>query len=471
MTMHTDVVIIGAGTAGLAAASEVKKQTESFLLIDPGPLGTTCARVGCMPSKLLIEAANAYHCRHRLFDFGIHHAEALTVDMPAVMNRVRQLRDFYVDSTLKAIEQFGDHLLRANAKLQGLNKVQAGDEVIHCDKIIIATGSRPAIPARWQTLKPRLLTSDEVFEQQHFEQRIAVVGLGAIGLELAQALSRLGHEVTAYGSSERLAMLSDDSVNTALLSSLQSEFSIYTGRKVELEACEAGIRIVDEANEQVFGQVIAATGRQPNIDALGLEQLGLSLNEQGMPELDPNTRQVVGCPIFIAGDSSGEDMLLHEAADEGRIAGYNAVSGTIDKFCRRIPMHIVFTDPQIALVGQHRAALPTDSFIQGKADFSKQGRARAAQVNVGLLVIYAEKGTGKLLGAEMAIPAAEHIGHTLALAIQQELTVTEMLAMPIYHPVLEEGMRTALRELQTQLATGQELLLSRCDKLNSEALD
>jgi dihydrolipoamide dehydrogenase len=469
--MHTDVVIIGAGTAGLAAASEVKKQTKAFLLIDPGPLGTTCARNGCMPSKLLIEAANAYHRRHSLSAFGIHHADALTVDMPAVMARVRQLRDFYVDSTLEAIEQYDEHLLRAKATLWGPDKVKADDEVIHCDKVIIATGSRPAIPASWQALKPRLLSSDEVFEQHQFEKRIAVVGLGAIGLELAQALSRLGHQVTAYGSSDRLATLSDDSVNTALLSRLQNEFSIHSGHKVELEACEDGIRVVDEEKGEVFGQVIAATGRQPNVDTLGLETLGVPLNEQGLPEVDPYTLQIVGCPVFIAGDSAGKDMLLHEAADEGRIAGHNAVSSTVDEFCRRTPMHIVFTDPQIALIGQHKTALPADSFVQGSADFSKQGRARAAQVNYGLLMVYADKGTGTLLGAEMAIPAAEHIGHTLALAIQQQLTVTEMLAMPIYHPVLEEGMRTALRELQTQLASGERFTLSRCDKLDSEALD
>lgn len=469
--MHTDVVIIGAGTAGLAAAAEVKKKTKEFLLIDPGPLGTTCARVGCMPSKLLIEAANAYHRRHSFSAFGIQYADALRVDITAVMTRVRELRDFYVDSTLKAIDQYHEHLLKAKATLCGPNKVQAADDLIHCDKVIIATGSRPAIPKSWQALTPRLLTSDEVFEQQRFEKRIAVVGLGAIGLELAQALSRLGHDVTAYGSSDSLAMLSDANVTKALLSQLQKEFSIHLARKVDLEACDDGIRVVEEGEGQAFGQVIAATGRQPNVDGLGLETLDVPLDERGMPEVDPNTQQIVGCPIFIAGDCRGKQMLLHEAADEGRIAGHNAVSNTVDDFCRRTPLQIVFTDPQVVVIGQRKAALSTDSFVEGRADFSQQGRALAAQHNYGLMVVYAEKVMGRLLGAEMAIPAAEHLGHTLALAIEQKLTVTEMLAMPIYHPVLEEGMRTALRELQAQLANGKRFTLSRCDKFDAEALD
>lgn len=469
--MQTDVVIIGAGTAGLAAAREVRKKTRNFLIIDPGPLGTTCARVGCMPSKLLIEAANAYHRRLSFDAFGIKHADKLRVDMPAVMARVRELRDFYVDSTLKATNQFSDKLVAAEACLLGPQRILAGDRVIDCQRVIIATGSRPVMPEPWQQLGDALLTSDTVFEQQHFGHNIAVIGLGAIGLEIAQALSRLGLNVTAFGSQTMLAGLSEQRVNQALMASLQKEFALELGEQAALTKTDTGIRVSCGTHESVFDQVIAAVGRQPNLDNLGLENLELSLDSGGLPKIDPQTLQLGDLPVFIAGDVRGDRMLLHEASDDGRIAGHNAVATSVSAFCRRIPLNIVFCEPEVALVGQQRSQLQRGSFLVGEADFSRQGRARAAQINAGYLVVYADKDSGRLLGAEMAAPSAGHLAHLLGLAIQQQLSVNDMLAMPIYHPVLEEGLRTALRELQSQLPDNGEFTPSRCGNMGAEALD
>lgn len=469
--IRTDVVIIGAGTAGLAAAKEVSKQTGDFLLIDPGPLGTTCARVGCMPSKLLIEAANAYHRRLSFEEFGIRHADRLKVDIAAVMARVRTLRDFFVDSTVEATRRFSKQLLREEARLLGPNRVQAGDKIIDCQKIIIATGSRPIVPDNWQHISEQILTSDNLFEQNGFGERVAVIGLGAIGLEIAQALSRLGVEVTAFGTDKMLAGLSDTKVNTALMSSLKQEFEFRVGEEATLEKSAEGIMVNAGDFSSEFEQVIVAVGRKPNLDNLGLENLGITLDENGLPEVNPHTLQLGDIPVFIAGDVRADTMLLHEAADDGRIAGHNAVAESVSSYCRRTPLSVVFCEPEVAVVGHHAAELEKEDYLAGEVDFSTQGRARAAQTNTGYLRVYADKQSGKLLGAEMAVPDAGHLAHLLALAIQQQLTVTQLLATPIYHPVVEEGMRTALRDLQSKISDNGGFDLSRCEAMDSEALD
>src|SRR5512139_2580304 len=147
-----DVIIIGAGSAGLSALREIKKRTENFLLINDGPWGTTCTRVGCMPSKALIEAANAFHRRMSFDIFGIHGADYLTVDMSHLMQRVRRLRDDFVSSTLKATEALGARAISGHARLLGPNQVLVNDQTLRTKKIIIATGSRPIVPTKWNTL-------------------------------------------------------------------------------------------------------------------------------------------------------------------------------------------------------------------------------------------------------------------------------------------------------------------------------
>jgi dihydrolipoamide dehydrogenase len=159
-------------------------------------------------------------------------------------------------------------------------------------------------------------------------------------------------------------------------------------------------------------------------------------------------------PIFVAGDAAIELPLLHEAADEGRIAGENAAHyPAVYRRARRTGLGIVFSDPQIAIAGRGYNDLTKASidFECGEVSFEDQGRARVIGQNKGLLRVYAERSTGRLLGAEMIGPAAEHIGHLLAWSIQSQLTVIEALQRPFYHPVLEEGLRTALRNLAAAL--------------------
>lgn len=470
MNTPVDVVVIGAGSAGLAAIRQVRKKTDSFVLVNERPYGTTCARVGCMPSKALIEAANAYHARHRAEAFGIRGSAALSIDIPAVLQRVRSLRDRFVSGVLKATESLGERSIAGKARLVGPNTVQVHDQLFEAQSIIIATGSHPVVPDAWRTLGDRLLTTDTFFEQQTLPSSMAVIGLGPLGVEMAQALARLGVEVHAFSNSSRLAGISDPVVSDCLRTALGREMTLNTGHDVELSATRNGVRVQAGPVDLEVEKVLVAIGRQPNLDGIGLSALGLELDERGLPPFDSTTMQITDLPIFIAGDVNASRGLLHEAADEGFIAGINAVSAEVTCFERRTPLAVVFSSPSVAIIGQRHADLDPGEFTTGGVDFSSQGRALTAQRNEGILRVYAARDSGRILGAEMCAPAAEHLAHLVALAIHRGLTASDLLAMPFYHPVLEEGLRTALREI-TRESRLEHSDLAACEGFQIEALD
>jgi dihydrolipoamide dehydrogenase len=427
--MKVDTVIVGAGSAGLSALREVRRYTDDFLLINDGHWSTTCAAAGCMPSKTLIEAANAFHRRHALDAFGVHGADGLRADIPAVLARVQEMRDGFVKGPQSVPGKLGKRAMSGRARLLSPDRIEVNDQEIHARAIILAPGSRPVVPEGWAGFGEGILTTDSLFEQADLPRRIAVIGMGAIGLEMAQSLARLGLEVEGFDAVDGLAGIDD-------------------------------------------AEVLAAMGRRPNIDDLGLETLGVSLDDKGMPEIDPATLRIGNLPVFLVGDANCYRPLVHEAADEGHIAGRMAAPGASGEgLCRRTPLSIVFASPQVARVGPPLSQLGDCDVVSGTADFSNQARARMAQTAAGLLRIHADRDRGRLLAAEMCVPSAEHLAHLLALAVERKMTVADMLAMPFYHPVIEEGLRRALRDLAKDVAGAGGSDLSDCPAIGQDALD
>ena len=474
MDTSLDAIIIGAGSAGLAALREVRKRTEQFLIINDGAYGTTCARVGCMPSKLLIEAANAYHRRHTFEAFGITGSDALAADIPAVLRRVRRLRDDFVAGTVSITDALGARSISGRAQLLSSTQVQANGQTYRAKSIIIAPGSRPILPPAMQALGDRVLTTDTLFEQTTLGPRMAVIGMGPIGIEMAQALGRLGIDVHGYATKDLLGGLSDPEVNAELRQALQADITLHIGAEATLHAVDGGIEVRSGAHRTVVDQVLVAIGRSPNLQGLGLDTLGVALDPRGMPPINPQTMQVGRLPVYLAGDAHNHRPLLHEAADEGHIAGLNAMAPAPQCFERRTPLAIVFSEPSAAVVGLGLSALQKQDglpFVTGSVNFARQGRARAGQRNEGRLSVYADAASGCLLGAEICAPAGEHLAHLLALAVSQKLSVAQVLGMPIYHPVLEEGLRTALRDAVRQLPVASTSDLAHCDAIGAQALD
>lgn len=452
MSKNVDVAIIGAGTAGLNAFSKVRQKTANVILINDGHYGTTCARVGCMPSKVLIEVAKEFSRRQHFADFGIN--GNLTIDRTQVMKHVRKMRDWFVGRVMQNVDKIGEKNLKGRARFIEPQVLEVNGEPIHANKIIIATGSRPILPPKWRELG--VITTDEFFELETLPNSMAIVGLGAIGSELGQALARLGIRVVGVEMQSTVCGLSDPEVNKVAIEELSKDFDVWMESTAELSKVSDGIKVeTTNGHSTTVEMVLASLGRTPNLDNLGLEVLGIK-NNNIKDIINPNTMQLADLPIFIAGDVTSLKPILHEVADEGAIAGYNAVSETIEAFKRRVPLRIAFTDPQTVVVGASLSELKEQNqdIIIGERSFKVQGRTKVMARNHGLLRIYAERQSGRLLGSEMMIPDGEYIGHFLAMAIENNLTVRDVMVTPFYHPTVLEGLDNALNMIAAQLEGG-----------------
>lgn len=465
-----DVAILGAGTAGLGARRAAKAEGKSVVMIDPGPFGTTCARVGCMPSKLLIAAAEAVHHAQKAPIFGVHPGE-IRIDGKAVLGRLRSERDRFVGFVNNVIDEAKEEgeLLVGRGTLTSKNAIRVDGEdgvigEVHFERLVIATGSSPFVPPPFRGVAAQSLTTDDIFEMEDLPESLLVVGLGVIGLELGQAFHRLGVRTTLLGVGGAIGPISDPIILAEAKKVLSQELDIHPSYELKsIEALEdegKGVRIkfVDSGGKErseTFERVLLAAGRKPNMDKLGLESAGIEPVERGRYAIDPRTLQLGEGPVFVAGDVNNLHPLLHEASDDGRIAGRNAARfPDVRAPMRRTPLGIAFTDPQIAIVGTGYRDLESCGAVAGEVDYGDQGRSRVHAMNAGRVRLYADKEHGRLLGGEFFGPRAEHLAHLIAWAVQQSMTVAQALDMPFYHPVVEEGIRTALRDLNANLRVG-----------------
>jgi dihydrolipoamide dehydrogenase len=272
--------------------------------------------------------------------------------------------------------------------------------------------------------------------------------------------------VALFGRSAQLGANRDPDVQAAMQALFNAELDLRLHTEITAASPVAdGVELEwreladDDDNQQPaaikrerFATVLIAAGRRPQLAGLNIDATGLRLDARGIPERDPETTQCGDLPIFMAGDVSAYIPLLHEASDEGRIAGANAIRyPDVKAHIRREPLAITFTHPQAAAVGAHYTELDPSRVVIGQVEFTRQGRALVSGTNQGILRVYADKTDCRLVGAEMLAPQAEHMAHLLAWVIQQNLTLEQILKLPVYHPVLEEGMRAALRDAAKQL--------------------
>jgi dihydrolipoamide dehydrogenase len=455
MTKRVDVAVIGAGHAGLNAIKEIRKVTDDWVLINGGPLGTTCARIGCMPSKVAIHLADTYKMRDKLERYGVSGGDALQLNRPAALEHMRDLRDTFVDLVLaNTTDEMDDqHLIEGYAELLDAQRLRVGEQEIHANAIVVATGARSVVPDAWrEDLADGILTVDNVFEQEELPASVAVIGLGPIGLEIGQALHRLGVAVTGIDHGERVSRIQDPAVNRAAVDIFRREFPLWLGDEPQVTRCDGGFRVRAGGREVVVEKLFLALGRHPNLGRLRLDRLGVPMDAHGVPRCDPKTLRVGRTPVYLAGDAAGGIANLQRAAAQGRIAGWNAVHRRKHRWHAHTPMAIVFSEPNIACVGLDWRDFDEGRMAVAEQRFGPVGRALIMGQNRGLLRVYAERRSGRLLGAAMVGPRCEHLAHLLAWAIEQRLTVERALAMPFYHPVIEEALQDALLELRAALA-------------------
>lgn len=451
--IKVDVAIIGSGTAGLNAMGRVRKAGKSFVLINGGEAGTTCARVGCMPSKVLIQVAEDFHRRGVFKRCGIENFSGMSVNIPDIMEYVQDIRDTFVDRVLShSTDDMGDEFIEQYARFVDLNTLELDDgQRVHADRIVVATGSNPIVPAAWREFGDRVITTDDFFELEDLPESMAVIGLGVIGLELGQSINRLGVKVTGFDMAGTIGNLQDPAVIKSAIDIVSNEMPLQLGYPAEIEEEGDKLKVSAGDTEVVVDKVLVCLGRHPNLSKLGLDTLGIEHNEDGIPCFNPHTMQVADTPIFIAGDVNHDRAILHEAGDEGKIAGFNATQEDPVAFKRKVPLSINFCDPNLAIVGERFHTLDPETTAIGEMPIAPVGRALIMAKNKGMIRLYADKASGRLLGAELCAPKGESLAHLLAWSMQLGMTVGDMLRMPFYHPVMEEALQAALNNLYSKV--------------------
>jgi dihydrolipoamide dehydrogenase len=406
-----------------------------------------------MPSKAMIQVAEDFHRRGVLDRYGVEGHEEMTLDTEEAMEHVRDLRDTFVDRvTSNSTDKMPEEMfIPGYARFVDPHTLEVEGQRIRAEKIVVAVGTRPLVPAPWQAFGDRIVTTDEVFEMESLPESMAVIGLGVIGLEIGQSLARMGVKVSGFDMLDTIGALDDPDVAKVAIEALQRDFPLHLGAAAEITEEDGRLRVTAGEQSVVVDKVLASLGRVPNFDRVAIENAGVELDERGLPSFNPNTMQIGDSHIFLAGDITGDRALLHEAGDEGRIAGYNASSDTVTAFRRKVPLAITFSDPNICHVGARWSQLDPETTAVGTVNFAPVGRALIMGRNRGILKVYADKQSGRLLGSEMACVKGENLAHLLAWCIEQEMTVGRMLQMPFYHPVIEEAMQAALYDCYAKI--------------------
>lgn len=453
--MKYDVIIIGGGTAGLTLYKSLKKESKLVVIIDDKSFTTTCARVGCMPSKLLIAAAESCHAIEKSAAFGID-VTSYKVDSKRVLKRVQDERDRflgYISEDLKDYPQ--EDFINSKAKFISNKELELScGKVLSAEQIVIATGSKTIYPPVFKSGEDRIISSDHVFDLNNLPSSVAVIGAGIIGLEIGQALYRLGVKIKIFNRSESICSIADEKVRDIAKKAFLKELEIHFGS--EVISCEKNanstvkleVQLKSELLKEDFDYIFVAAGRKPHLKDLGLENTDVSVDdlspsfENGYKCLDSSGNET---GIFMIGDASGDVPLLHTAAFDGK-----ALSRILlGKSAYKKPVHlsILFSDPQVMQVGLSLKEIKEKKidFEVSEVSFENQGRSRMFLINQGILRVYFEKPSGLILGAEMCGPDAEYFGHILALAIKNQETRSSLLELPFYHPTVFEALKTVLK--------------------------
>lgn len=454
-----DIIIIGAGTAGISAYKEAVKYTNNILIINEGPWDTTCARVGCMPSKVLISTANRMYDIQNAQKVGLNASVDINTDQ--VMEHVRTLRDRFTKVTLNDVEQWPtEHKISGKARFIDSETIEVNGKQYQSKSFILAVGSTPNYDQTWkQELGDRLITTDQIFELDTLPKSIAVIGSGVIALEIAQAMHRLGVETTIFARSKRIGIFTSSKLQQLAQQELSKELKIlFETLPSAVKSTSNGVILnykIDEKEKSIQAEyMLSATGRSSRLDTLKLDNIDKSFIDIKLLPIDAKTKQLDKYPIFIVGDAYTSTPLQHEAAHEGKKVVYNCLNyPQINSVKTLTPLGIVFSHPEMAIVGQSYKQLKDNGveFVTGEVSYERQGRAIVLGKNKGAIEVYIERETQKLLGAELFTEATEHMAHLLSWIIGEGLTLNDILEKPFYHPTLEEGLRTALKHARRQL--------------------
>lgn len=455
--MDHDVLVLGGGSAGYAAARTAREQGARVAIVDPGPLGGLCILRGCMPTKAILRSSDVLALIRRAPEFGLLPARA-GADLSAIIDRKdRLIREFteYRTGQLKAFP-----LYEHPASFVSPSEVAVGGRVISAKSVIIATGSEIVPPAIPGLAEAGFITSDDAIKMRTPPESMIVLGGGPVALELAQFYLRLGVRVSLLQRSDHILSTGDEDLARPLEARLKEEgMQVYTGtRIVRVEGGHGGRRVVfthENEEKTLEGEVILmALGRKPRTRGLNLEAAGVAL-DGGRVRVDAAMR--TSQPhIFAAGDVNGLKEIVHVAIMQGEIAALNALlpdkpAKTLDE---RLSVSVVFTDPAVASVGYsekdcRRLGI---EYLAASYPFDDHGKSLCLGETHGHVKLLCLPGSGEVIGGHIVGPEAGELIHELICLMHFRGTVFDLESMPHYHPTLAEILTYPAAELAEKIS-------------------
>ncbi|MDP8235557.1 MAG: dihydrolipoyl dehydrogenase [Candidatus Erginobacter occultus] len=456
MKQSYDLIVIGAGPAGYPAAIRASRLGLKTAIIEKEYWGGVCLNVGCIPTKALLRNAElAGIVSRRAKEFGLGF-DNLTLDYGAAFRRSRQVSERLVKGVNLLLKKNGVDSCRGRAYLESPRRVRietGGGEtsILETEKIIVATGARPRALPGLETDGEKIITYTEAILSPALPKRAVIIGGGPIGVEFAAIWRSYGVEVTIVEILDRLLPAEDPEVSAAIeRAAKKSGISLHTASRVEqTEKTPSGVRVrlaapKGERNLETDWLMVAA-GFQPNVEGLGLEDLGVSRTEKGGFIAVDEKMETSVAGIFAAGDVTGKLMLAHAATAMGVAAAEAAAGENPEPLDYRMIPRCVYTQPQAASFGFTEEGARAAGFVVavGKFPFLANGKALGLGEREGFVKIVAEKDSGKILGAALAGPEVTELLGELTLARRAGLTLEDIAANIHSHPTLSEAVGEA----------------------------
>jgi len=458
--MDFDVVIIGGGSAGYAAARTARQAQAKVAIVDHGPLGGLCILRGCMPTKTILRSSDMMALQRRSREFGLLPVQAIA-DLAAINDRKNRIIGEFTQYRVEQLQDPGFTLYENTASFLSPHEVQVGTETLRAKNFIIATGSKIAEFPVPGLAEAGYLTSDDVLEMRDAPESLIVLGAGPVAVELAQFFSRIGVKVSLIQRSQHILSSGDEDLARAVETRFREEgMDVYTGTRI-LNIAHNGndriLRFVHEGREKTVRaeNILQALGRRPNTDGLNLESAGVETNHKGAIVVDSGMR--TGQPhIFAVGDVNGLHEIVHIAIEQGEIAAHNAVHP--DKPPRqmddRLKTSVVFTDPAVAGVGltEKECQAQDIAYLVASYPFNDHGKSICMGETHGHVKILCHPKTGEVIGAHIVGPEAGELIHPLITLMYFHGTVHDLVKIPHYHPTLSEIITYPAEDLIEKLA-------------------
>jgi pyruvate/2-oxoglutarate dehydrogenase complex dihydrolipoamide dehydrogenase (E3) component len=432
-----DLVVIGAGSAGLVAADFGARFGAEVLLIERNRIGGDCTWTGCIPSKTLLNIAGIAHRVRQAPELGIGTGE-VRIDFPKVMGRVREaIATVYESETPERLRERGVAVELGAARFLDREAVEVNGKRIRSRNFVICTGAAPEMPPIKGLASVAHRTYEDVFELEASPRRLLVLGGGPVGVELGQAFSRLGSAVTIVEQGPRLLTDADVEASEMVTARLNSE-GVRIETEVQVDEARSdgdGVVLVTSKGPVRGDLLLVATGRRPNHDSLALDRVGVEFDERGI-RVD-ETLKTSQDHIYAAGDVTGSFQFTHYAGWQGFVAVRNALFPGSTAGLRETVPWAVFTDPEVAQIGitEEQARARAADVVVHRLPLDRVDRAATLGETDGLIKILSDE-TGRLLGATIVAPSAAEVVNEVAVAMSAGVDVQDLGSTMHVYPTI-----------------------------------